>query len=74
MTREEILKKITSRKFVLSVAAVLGSVAVSISGIATSNHTVTTIGAVCGVLSAAFYAAAEAYVDGKAVEKGNDNG
>lgn len=74
MTREEILKKITSRKFVLSLAAFLGSVAVSISGIATDNHTVTSIGVICGVLSAAIYAAAEAYVDGKAVEKDKDNG
>ena len=74
MTREEILKKITSRKFVLSLAAFLGSVAASISGIVTDNHTITSIGVICGVLSAAIYAAAEAYVDGKAVEKGKDNG
>lgn len=74
MTREEILRKITSRKFWICVAAFLGSVAASISGIVTDNHTVTSIGVIAGVLSAAIYAAAEAYVDGKAVEKGKDNG
>ena len=60
--------KLTSRKFWLSVAAFLGSVAVSISGIVTDNQTITIIGTVCGILSAAIYAAAEAYVDGKAVK------
>lgn len=55
--------KLTSRKFWLSAAAFLGSIAVSISGIQTGNETVTTVGIVCGVLSAAIYAAAEAYVD-----------
>lgn len=55
--------KLTSRKFWLSTAAFLGSIAVSVSGIQTGNETVTTIGVVCGVLSAAIYAACEAYVD-----------
>ena len=57
------MSKLTSRKFWLSTAAFLGSVAVSISGIQTGNETVTTVGVVCGVLSAAIYAAAEAYCD-----------
>lgn len=56
-------QKLTSRKFWLSTAAFLGSIAVSVSGIQTGNETVTTIGVVCGVLSAAIYAACEAYVD-----------
>jgi drug/metabolite transporter (DMT)-like permease len=73
MKKEEILKKLTSRKFIISLAAFLGSIAVSISGIATSDHTITTIGVVCGILSAAFYSAAEAYVDAKAVGKDKDN-
>lgn len=55
--------KLTSRKFWLSTAAFLGSVAVSVSGIQTGNQTVTTVGVICGVLSAAIYAACEAYVD-----------
>ena len=56
-------QKLTSRKFWLSTAAFLGSIAVSVSGIQTGNETVTTIGVVCGVLSAAIYAACEADVD-----------
>ena len=56
--------KLTSRKFWISVAAFLGSIAVSISGIATGEKWVTIVGTVCGVLSAAVYAAAEAYTDG----------
>ena len=55
--------KLTSRKFWLSTAAFLGSIAVSISGIQTGNETVAAVGVVCGVLSAAIYAACEAYVD-----------
>ena len=61
-------KKLTSRKFWICVAAFLGSVAASISGIVTSNQTITIIGTVCGIFSAAIYAAAEAYVDAKAVK------
>lgn len=76
------MDKLTSRKFWICVAAFLGSLAASISGIATSNQTVTTIGIVCGVLSAAIYAFCEAWVDGKAVTRtfeivkpeGEDNG
>lgn len=60
-------RKLTSRKFWISVAAMLGSIATSIAGLAISNGTVTAIGMVCGVVSAAIYAAAEAYVDGKSV-------
>ena len=60
-------RKLTSRKFWISVAAMLGSIAASIAGLAISNDTVTAIGMVCGVVSAAIYAAAEAYVDGKNV-------
>ena len=59
--------KITSRKFWICVAAFLASVATSISGIATSNQTITVIGTVCGILSAAIYAFCVAWVDGKAV-------
>lgn len=59
----EIKKKLTSRKFWLSTAAFLGSIAVSVSGIQIGNETITTLGVVCGVVSAAIYAACEAYVD-----------
>ena len=63
------MSKLTSRKFWICVAAFLASIAVSISGLATSNTTVTAIGTVCGILSAAIYAFCEAWVDGKAVDK-----
>lgn len=68
----ELKNKLTSRKFWLSAAAFLGSVAVSISGIVTDNQAVTVTGTICGILSAAIYAACEAAVDAKAV-KGGDN-
>lgn len=63
------MSKLTSRKFWICVAAFLASIAVSISGLATSNTTVTAIGTICGILSAAIYAFCEAWVDGKAVDK-----
>ena len=62
-------EKLTSRKFWICVAAFLASIATSISGIATSNQTVTVIGTVCGILTAAIYAFCEAWVDGKAVKE-----
>ena len=61
--------KLTSRKFWICVAAFLGSIATSISGIVTSNQTIIIVGTVCGIISAAIYAAAEAAVDVKAVKK-----
>lgn len=65
-----IKEKITSRKFLMCLAAFLGSIATSISGIVTDNQTIIIIGTVCGILSAAIYAFCEAWVDGKAVKKG----
>lgn len=61
--------KLMSRKFWLCVAAFLGSVAASISGIVTDNKYVTTIGIVAGILSTAIYSFCEAWIDSKAVEK-----
>lgn len=63
------MKKLTSRKFWICVAAFLASIAASIAGITTENQTVLIVGTVCGILSAAIYAAAEAWVDGKAVKQ-----
>lgn len=56
--------KLTSRKFWLAVAAFLGSIAASVAGIVTEEKWITITGIVCGMLSAAIYAACEAYVDG----------
>lgn len=58
-----IIDKLKSRKLWMSIAAFLGSIGMSIAGIATNNTTITTVGIVCSMLSAAIYAAAEAYVD-----------
>lgn len=63
--------KLTSRKFWICVAAFLGSVAASISGLVTDNKYVTTLGIVCGILSAAIYAFCEAWVDSKSATKKN---
>lgn len=61
------MKNFSSRKFLLSVAAFLASIGGSITGVVTDNQALTIAGAVCTMLSAAIYAALEAYVDGKAV-------
>ncbi len=63
MSTEEILRKLTSRKFWLALAAMLGSIGTSIAGIQSGNEAVVTVGVIASVASAAIYAAAEAYVD-----------
>lgn len=63
------MNKLTSRKFWICVAAMLASIATSISGITTDNQTVIITGTICGIASAAIYAFCEAWVDGKAVER-----
>lgn len=55
--------KLKSRKFWVSVAAFLGSIATSISGIVTGEKWITIVGTVCAMLSMAIYAAVEAYTD-----------
>ena len=60
---DELKRKLTSRKFWLAVAAFLGSIGGSITGLATGNDSVATVGMVCAALSAAIYAAMEAVVD-----------
>lgn len=64
--------KLTSRKFWISVAAVLGSLGTTVGGIVSGNETLAIVASVCMALSAAIYAGAEAYVDAKAVEKGEE--
>lgn len=66
------MSKLTSRKFWVCVAAMLASIATSIAGITTDNQIVLVIGTICGVASAAIYAFCEAWVDGKVVEKQED--
>lgn len=60
---QTLLQKLSSRKLWLSIAAFLGSIGGSITGITTGNDALTTVGMVCSMLSVAIYVAAEAYVD-----------
>lgn len=64
------MNKLKSRKFWICVASMLASIATSISGIHSQNDTIVAIGSVCGIFSAAIYAFCEAWVDGKAIDKG----
>lgn len=57
----ETLRKLTSRKFLLSLAAFLAALAGGLTGVIDPD-----ICAVMMALSAGIYAACEAYVDGKA--------
>lgn len=61
----EIIRKLTSRKFWMAVAAFLGSIGGSITGMATGQEWLAVAGLVCSVLSVAIGAGCEAYVDGK---------
>lgn len=65
-------EKLTSRKFWICVAAMLASIATSISGLHSGNEVIATIGVICGVISAAIYAFCEAWVDAAAVKGDND--
>lgn len=60
------MNKFTSRKFLISVAAFLGSIGASITAMQCGNERVAVVGLVCSILSAAIYAACEAYVDAAA--------
>lgn len=62
------MNKYLSRKFLMAVAAFLASLGASITGIVTDNKYISTAGLICTVLSAAIYAACEAFVDASKVE------
>lgn len=66
------MEKLKSRKFWICVAAMLGSLGTGISGIVAGNETLTVIGSVCTLVSAAIYSFCEAWVDAEAVQ--NDKG
>lgn len=59
----ELAKKFGSRKFWIAVAAFLASLGSSIAGFATQHEVLAWVGIICTTLSAAIYAASEAYVD-----------
>lgn len=57
------MKGFKSRKFLISVAAMLASIGASIAGISNCNDVVTIAGMACTIIAAAIYAGCEAYVD-----------
>lgn len=61
--------KLLSRKFLISVAAFLGSLGASIAGLVVDNEVISTVGIICSVISAAIYAGAEAFVDASHEDK-----
>ena len=63
----DIIRKLTSRKFWICVAAFLASVAASVNGMQTGNDRIAAFGLVCGIIAAAIYAAAESAVDASRV-------
>ncbi len=65
-------EKLKSRKFWITVAAVLASLGTTVGGIISGNETLAIVASICTALSAAIYAGAEAYVDGKAVGMSKD--
>jgi len=65
--------KFKSRKFWLAVAAFLASIGTSLAALHSDNTTVAAVGIIAATLSAAIYAAAEAYVDGKAVNNDKED-
>ena len=68
----DLRNKLTSRKFWICVAAFLGSIATSISGIVSKNEYITTVGVIAGILSAAIYSFCEAWIDSEAVSKSGE--
>ena len=55
--------KWTSRKFWLAVASFLGSIGTSITGLATNNKYIVSIGIVCSILATGIYQVCESIVD-----------
>ena len=67
-TIPDLVVKFTSRKFLICLAAFLFSLGTGLTGLSQGNSRILMIGGICTVLSAALYAACEAYTDGKALE------
>ena len=63
MTKDEILGKLTSRKFWLAVAALLASIGTTMAGLNSGSERLAIIGVACTALSAGIYAFAEAWTD-----------
>lgn len=63
MSKDDFIRKITSRKFLIAAAAFLAALGAGLAGVADPN-----VCAICMAVSAAIYAACEAYVDGAAAK------
>ena len=61
-----------SRKFWISVAALLASVGTAISGLVVENELIVAAGVVCSALSAAIYTACETEIDKASVKKNSE--
>ena len=66
--KSDLVRKLTSRKFWICIAAFLASLGTGIAGIANGSERVAMAGGTCCVVSTAIYAACEAHVDGKYAE------
>lgn len=56
-------RKLTSRKFWVSVATVIASVGTTLSGLQTGDTTIVVVGAVCTAVASGIYTIAEAITD-----------
>ena len=62
------LNKLTSRKFLIALAAFLSSLGTGITGLCINNEAVAMTGGILCVVSAAIYAFCEAYVDATSIK------
>lgn len=67
-TVPDLIMKFTSRKFLICLAAFLFSLGTGLAGLSQGNSRIIMIGGICCVVSAALYAACEAYTDGQALK------
>ena len=57
------MNKFLSRKFLLCMAAFLGSIGTSVAGFTSKSEMLAAFGLICATISAAIYAACEAWTD-----------
>lgn len=67
------MDKLKSRKFWIAVAAFLASIGAGITGLTIDNTVIATVGIICSIVSAAIYAACEAYIDGASLKSNTLN-
>lgn len=57
----EVYSKLKSRKFWITIAAMLAAIGTGVSGLVVGHYDLTVIGAICMVISSCIYAVANAY-------------